>query len=164
MVTKMPGAFDVVLGWYLGHVSDPDLHRLGCWNFGVQFSCLRCNMMQMNVNKTPGASNSAEVHSPFSQTKVPICNHFGQGSWGEERVCFCCNQTALSGVSAACSRSSTRKEWYCQTLDPRLVHQTFGWFKLQQLPAPPKERKEPNITPLKCDHPINRKGSFWISG
>eukprot|EP00434_Breviolum_minutum_P030703 symbB.v1.2.027152.t1/scaffold2767.1/size71155/1 len=36
-------------------------------------------------------------------------------SWGEERVCFCCNQTALSGVSAASSRSSMRKEWYCQS-------------------------------------------------
>ena len=45
MVTKMPGAFDVVPGWYLGHVSDPEIRNTGwdsgCWNFGVPFSFVK---------------------------------------------------------------------------------------------------------------------------
>jgi hypothetical protein len=38
-----------------------------------------------------------------------------QGSWGEESVCFRCNQTALSGVSAS-RPGAVRNEWYCQKL------------------------------------------------
>lgn len=35
-------------------------------------------------------------------------------SWGEESVCFRCNQTVLSGVSAS-RPGAVRNEWYCQS-------------------------------------------------